>query len=67
MADTHTELKKPSASSKNECLEKEGLKNLSLSINSNCFINVIYLVSLSIEGYSEEYFSFYVSDVSLVI
>lgn len=59
--------KKLSASSKNECLEEEGLKHLFLITSSKCFINVVYLVSLSLEIYSEECFSFYISDFSLVI
>lgn len=51
MAYTHRR-KKPSASSKSECLEEEGLKHLFLITSSNCFINVVYLVSVSLEIYS---------------
>lgn len=60
-------IKNPSASSKNECLEEEGLKHLSPTVSSNCCINVVYLVSLSLDVCSEECFSFHVSDFSLVI
>ena len=57
---THS-AKKTSASSKNECPEKERLKHHSLTISRNCLINVYYLVSLSLGAYPEECFSFYVS------
>lgn len=61
MSLTHTQSKKTSASSKNECPEEEGLKHHSLTVSRNCLTNGVYLVSPSLGTYPEECFGFYIS------